>query len=89
MPVKDYVRTKLETEKEKQLLEEIVAANNIQVPADFDVPEVTEEQLQQMKQKQQQQQQMPPELEPDGEIETEPADKPAKPAPKKPEAKKK
>jgi parvulin-like peptidyl-prolyl isomerase len=53
MPVKDYVRNKLETEKEKAMLDEIVAANNVQVPDDFTVPEVTEEQLQQMRQKQQ------------------------------------
>ena len=39
-PVKAYVRSKLETEKEKQLLGKIVADNNIQVPEDFTVPEV-------------------------------------------------
>lgn len=54
-PVKDYVKNKLETEKEKKLLEEIVASNNVSVPEDFEIPEVTEEQIQQMRQKQ-----MPP-----------------------------
>ena len=54
-PVKDYVKNKLETEKEKKLLEDIVAANHVTVPEDFDVPEVTDEQIQQMRQKQ-----MPP-----------------------------
>ena len=85
-PVKDYVRTKLETEKEKKLIDEIVAANNISVPTDFTVPEVTEEQLQQMRKKQQPQG-MPPgaEMQP-GEG---PEVKPAKPEPKKPEPKKK
>jgi len=80
-PVKDFVRNKLETEKEKTLLESIVAANNVSVPADFDVPEVTEEQIQQMRQKQQPPgPQMAP---PDG------GDAPSvKPEPKKPEAKK-
>lgn len=39
-PVKAYVRSKLETEKEKQLLGKIVADNNIQVPEDFTVSEV-------------------------------------------------
>ena len=65
MPVKAYVRTKLETEKEKKLLDEIVAGNNVQVPDDFTVPEVSEEQIQEMMKKQQQQNQMPP-LSPDG-----------------------
>ncbi len=85
-PVKDYVRNKLETEKEKKLLEQIVASNNIQVPTDFTVPTVSDEQIQQMRQKQQMQnpQGMPPgaQIEPNG-------GKPDKPEPKKPEAKKK
>lgn len=59
-PVKDYVRSKLETEKEKKLIEDIVARNNVRVPADFTVPEVSEEEIQQMRQKQQMQ--MPPEM---------------------------
>jgi len=93
-PVKDYVRNKLESEKEKKLLDDIVAANNVQVPADFDVPEVTEEQMEQMRQKQQMQ--MPPGgpqgMPPGGPQGMPPGGpdgpKPAKPAPKKPEAKK-
>ncbi len=56
MPVKAYVRSKLEEEKEKKVLEDLVASNNIQVPDDFTVPEVSEEQIQEMMQKQQQQQ---------------------------------
>lgn len=60
LPLKDYVRTKLETEKEKTMLDEIVAKNNVTVPSDFTVPEVTDEQMQQMKQKQMQQMQPPP-----------------------------
>lgn len=83
-PVKDYVRDKLETEKEKKLLDEIVASNNIQVPDDFTVPALTPEQMQQMQQKPQMQmppQGMPPGAEVDG--------PPAKPAPKKAEPKKK
>ena len=65
MPVKAYVKKKLETEKEKQVLEEIVKNNNVQVPEDFTVPEVSEEQIQEMMKKQQQQNQMPP-MSPDG-----------------------
>lgn len=86
MPVREFVRTKLEQEKEKKLLEEIVAANSVQVPADFDVPEVSEEQIQQMRQKQQQQMQMQPQMD---ELEGEGGEKPAKPEPKKPAVKKK
>lgn len=83
-PVKDHARTKLEEEKEKKLIDEIVAANNIQVPADFDVPEPTAEQMQQMQQRQQQQMTMPPPGAEDG-----PEPPAPKPEPKKPEPKKK
>lgn len=86
-PVKDYVRNKLETDKEKKVLDEIVAANSVQVPDDFTVPEVSDEQIQQLKQKQQMQQMqqgMPPGTELDG-----PDGRPEKPAAKKPNAKKK
>lgn len=75
-PVKEYARQKLEEEKEKKLLDEIVAKNNVSVPADFDVPQPTAEQLQQMQQRQQQMMMPPPEAAP-GE---EPAAEPAKPA---------
>lgn len=86
MPAKEFVRNKLETEKEKELVDKIVAANNVQVPDDFTVPEVTAEQMQQMQQKQQQQmQQMQPP--PGADIDDE--GKPAKAAPKKAEPKKK
>lgn len=90
-PVKDYAKTKLEDEKEKKLLEEIVASNNVSVPADFDVPEPTAEQMQQMQQRQQQQMQMPPQGMPPGAEGPPPAGapKPGKPEPKKPELKKK
>ena len=43
VPVKTYVRTRLETEKEKRLLDKIVADNNIQVPEDFIIPEALAE----------------------------------------------
>ncbi len=96
MPAKDYVRNKLETEKEKTMLDQIVAANNVQVPDDFTVPAVSDEQMQQMKQKQmqqmqqQQQQQMPPGAGPDGQVDPGKPGKPmpGKPAPPKPEPKK-
>lgn len=55
VPIKQYARTKLEEEKQKKLIEEIVAANHVTVPDDFSVPEVSEEQIQDsMKQQMQQ-----------------------------------
>ena len=88
-PVKDYVRNKLETEKEKKVIDDIVAANNVQVPTDFTVPAVTDEQIQQLRQKQQMQ--APQGMPPGGPDETDgpPAAKPGKPEPKKAEPKKK
>lgn len=86
-PVKDYAKSKLEEEKEKKLLEEIVASNNVSVPTDFDVPQPTAEQLQQMQQ-QRQQQMMPPGADgPEGPGAGGPPKPGAKPEPKKPEAK--
>ena len=39
-PLKEYVRGKVEAGKEKALSDKVVAANNIQVPLDFDVPKI-------------------------------------------------
>jgi hypothetical protein len=83
VPVKEFVRSKLEQEKEKQVIDDIVASNHVSVPDDFTVPEVTDEQIQQsMKNRQ-----MPPQMQPGNESE-EPETAPdngktAKPAPKK------
>jgi hypothetical protein len=89
MPVKDFVRNKLETEKEKKLLDEIVASNGVTVAEDFTIPTVSDEEIQQMQQKQRMQ--MQPGMQPGGAPPTgvPPAD--VKPAPdaKKPEGKKK
>lgn len=46
MPIKDFVRNKLEQEKEKKVIDDIVASNHISVPDDFTVPAVTDEQIQ-------------------------------------------
>ncbi|HEV7699404.1 MAG TPA: peptidylprolyl isomerase [Pyrinomonadaceae bacterium] len=84
-PVKDYARTKLEDEKQKAMIDKIVAENNVSVAEDFAIPEVTDEQIQQMRQNQrgpQMPQNMPPPGAPEG-------DKPGKPDAKKPDAKKK
>ncbi len=60
MPVKQYVKSKLEDEKEKQVIEELVANNHVEVPDDFTVPSVSDEQIKDMMQKQQMSQGMPP-----------------------------
>jgi parvulin-like peptidyl-prolyl isomerase len=85
MPVKQFARQELEKQKQKQLLDEIVASNNVSVPDDFTVPEVTEEQMQQMMQKQQEQMQQ---MQGMGEGEGSTPGQPGKPEPKKPDAKK-
>ncbi len=81
MPIKAYVRKKLEDEKEKAVLEEVIASNSISVPEDFDVPKVSEEQIQEALKKQQQQNQMPP-MNDNGELQTGPPPPPAKGDPK-------
>ena len=86
MPAKEFVRNKLETDKEKALVDKIVAANNVQVPDDFTVPEISPEQMQQMQQKQQQQMQQ---MQPPPGADMDDTGKPEKPAAMKPEAKKK
>jgi parvulin-like peptidyl-prolyl isomerase len=52
MPVKAYVKSKLEEEKEKKVVEDLVAQNHIEVPEDFTVPEVSDEAIQEMMNKQ-------------------------------------
>ena len=83
MPVKDYVRMKLEEEKEKKIVDDIVAQNHIQVPDDFTVPQITDEQIQEAMKKQQGPMQMPP---PDGDEDAPPSGAPEPPS--KPENKK-
>ena len=51
-PVKLFVRQKLETEKEKAMLDAIIARNHIVVAEDFVIPQVTDEQLQEAMKKQ-------------------------------------
>jgi hypothetical protein len=82
-PVKKFVERKLEEERQKKLVEEIVASNNVSVPADFDVPEVSEEQLQESMKRQQQQMQMGMPDEEDAGTPPADAEAPKKAAPKK------
>lgn len=74
MPVEDYVRGKLQGEKEKQVLEEIKANNPVAVAEDFEVPtpEIPEQQqLPPGMMPQQMPQQMPQELPPGAQVEEE------------------
>lgn len=84
VPVKVYVRNKLEADKEKKILDGVIAAANVSVPEDFDIPQVSEEQIQETLRKQQLQNQMPP-MNPEGEVQTAPPPAQAgpKPQPKK------
>jgi hypothetical protein len=65
MSPKDLAKTTLEETKEKEVLDEVVANNPVEVAEDFTVPQVTQEQMQQMMQ-QQLQQQMPQDLQTEG-----------------------
>ncbi len=85
MPVAETVKSKLEEEKQKQVLDEIVANNPVEVAEDFDIPKPSEEDLKQM-QEQMMQQQMPQGMPPQGMQPPPSAPKgkvPTKPAPKK------
>ena len=64
LPVKEYVSTKLESVKEKEVLDKILADNPVEVAEDFEIPQVSEEQMQQMMQQQmmQMQQQQNPQM---------------------------
>jgi parvulin-like peptidyl-prolyl isomerase len=80
MPVKEMVKAKLETEKEKAALDEILANNPVEVAVDYKIPEVSQEELDKLQQKQQ----MPPQG-PQGNVPPGPEGQP--PTQVKPEAK--
>jgi len=55
VPVKEYVRQKIESDREKKLIDDVVAKSGVTVAQDFDIPQVTDQQIQDaMKQQQQQ-----------------------------------
>jgi hypothetical protein len=55
IPVKEYVRQKIESDREKQMIDDVVAKSGVTVAQDFDIPQVTDQQIQEaMKQQQQQ-----------------------------------
>jgi len=66
MPTQDFVKAKLEEEKQKKLIDDIVAKNNISVPDDFSIPEVSQEQMEEMMKQRQQQMQMQQGMDPNG-----------------------
>lgn len=80
MPINETVKSLLEEEKQKKVLDDIVANNPVEVPEDFDIPKPSEEDMKQMQQ-QMMEEQMPMQM-PEG-MEEEPQDK----DPKKPESK--
>ena len=61
MPVAEKAKAELEKDKQKQVLDEILKNNPVEVPEDFDVPQPTAEQLKDMQDQQEQmmKQQMP------------------------------
>lgn len=56
LPASEMARQTLEAEKQKKVLDEIVANNPVEVAEDFEIPAVTDEQMQQMMQQQMQMQ---------------------------------
>ncbi|MCY7346607.1 MAG: peptidylprolyl isomerase [Pyrinomonadaceae bacterium] len=84
MPINETVKSLLEEEKQKKVLDDIVANNPVEVPEDFEIPKPSEDDMKQMQQQMMQQQQQMPMQMPDG-MEDEPIEgKPQpKPAPKK------
>jgi parvulin-like peptidyl-prolyl isomerase len=91
LPVRDYAKQKLEDQKQKDMIEKIVKQNSVSVAEDFNIPEVTDDQIKQLQQQRMQQQlQNMPQQGPDTDS-GKPGDasKAPKPDAKKPDAKKK
>lgn len=56
-PIEDFVRAKLEQEKQEKVLEEIKKNNPVEVAADFEIPKVSEAEIKKMQEQQQMQMQ--------------------------------
>ena len=54
MPVKEFVRQKIEQDREKKMIDDVVAQSGVTVAEDFDIPQVTDQQIQDAMKKQQQ-----------------------------------
>lgn len=57
MPIEDFIKGKLEQEKQKETLETIKKNNPIEVATDFEIPKPSEEEIKKMQEQQQQQMQ--------------------------------
>jgi parvulin-like peptidyl-prolyl isomerase len=91
MPISETVKSTLEDEKQKQLLDEIVANNPVEVAEDFDIPVPSDEELEKIQQQmmqQQMQQRMPQGMSPEGMPPPPPPAAPKDNAPAKPAEKK-
>lgn len=53
MPVKEYARQKIEDDRRKELIDGVVAKSGVTVAEDFEIPQVTDAQIQDMMKKQQ------------------------------------
>src|SRR6476620_98274 len=51
MPIKEYVRQKIESDRQKAIIDDIVATSGVTVADDFEIPQVTDEQIQEMMKK--------------------------------------
>lgn len=65
VPAREFVRSKLEEEKGQKVLDELMANNPVEVAEDFEIPKVSDEQLQQLMQQQMLQQQQANPQDPD------------------------
>ena len=54
VPVKEFVRQKIEQDREKQMVDDVVAKSGVTVAEDFDIPQVSDQQIQDAMKKQQQ-----------------------------------
>ncbi len=78
VPINEMVKGKLEEDKQKQVLDDIVKNNPIEVAEDFDIPKPSDEDIKKA-QEEMMQQQMPPGMSPNG---MPPSGMPPPPAPK-------
>lgn len=68
VPIRTHVRQVLEQEKQKSSLDEMIARNKVEVPEDFDVPEVSDAEVKEALKKQRQQFGLPEDGEDGGEL---------------------
>lgn len=64
IPVKEYVRQKIEEDREKQMVDDVVTKSGVTVAEDFEIPQVSDEQIQEMQKRQQAPMMNPRDMEP-------------------------